>query len=278
MTISPAQRASYANDHHTKIPFATAPRHLAGPGDPRHVTHALLAGGWSLTSAPGDPRTVLTGTDQAHQLVLDPFSNDSCWRLHSADWSWDASFDRMVPVEIIAGVTDRLVDGPRRGDIGPWERMAQAGWAVERRPDKTGEALSPGPYPVRAELRPISEEEPDRCVWRIEALPEYGGPRIWHIWISGPVPEHLLSGLVEQLVSPAPVLRRMFDLTHYGARQIPSPLSPEQAVEAHFDRVDATQQRARARRRTRLKTALPAPATPPAAPAPASPAPAAARR
>ncbi|MFB7257905.1 DUF317 domain-containing protein [Streptomyces nojiriensis] len=270
MAVSPAQRASYASDHHTKIPFETAPRHLAGPGDPRHVTHALLAAGWTLTSAPGDPRIALTGPNEArHQMVIDPFASGSWWRIHSVNWTWNASFDRMVPAEIIAGFTDRLLDGPRRGEPGPWEYMQKAGWSVDLRPDGTGEALSPDPrLPIRAELRPIFNDSPDHLAWRIEAKPEYSGPPIWKMWISGPVPDHLVAGLVEQLVSSAPVLRGMHDLDHYAARQENSPLTPEQAVEAHFSRIDAAQARARAQRRTRLTTRLPAPAAATASPAP----------
>lgn len=269
MAVSPAQRASYANDHHTKIPFETAPRHLAGPGDPRHVTHALLAAGWTLTSAPGDPRISLTGPDEGrHHMVIDPFASGSWWRLHSVDWTWNASFDRMVPAEIIAGFTDRLFDGPRRDDTGPWEHMQKAGWSVDLRPDGTGEALSPDPrLPIQAELRPIFNDSPDHLAWRIEAKPEHSGPPIWQIWISGPVPDHLMTGLAEQLVSTAPVLRGMHDLDHYAARQENSPLTPEQAVEAHFSRIDAARARARTQRRTRLTTRLPAPAAAPANPA-----------
>ncbi|WP_327386812.1 DUF317 domain-containing protein [Streptomyces sp. NBC_01207] len=267
MAVSPAQRASYASDHHTKIPFETTPRHLAGPGDPRHVTHALLAAGWTLASAPGDPRIALTGPDEGrHQMVIDPFASGSWWRIHSVDWTWNASFDRMVPAEIIAGFTDRLFDGPRRGDTGPWGHMQKAGWSVELRPDGTGEALSPDPrLPIRAELRPIFNDSPDHLAWRIEAQPEHSGPPIWKIWISGPVPDHLMAGLAEQLVSTAPVLRGMHDLDHYAARQENSPLTPEQAVEAHFSRIDSA--RARTQRRTRLTTRLPAPAAAPASPA-----------
>ncbi|GGP99031.1 hypothetical protein GCM10010215_25940 [Streptomyces virginiae] len=98
--------------------------------------------------------------------------------------------------------------------------------------------------------------------------PEHSGPPIWQIWISGPVPDHLMAGLAEQLVSTAPVLRGMHDLDHHAARQENSPLTPEQAVEAHFSRIDAARARARTQRRTRLTTRLPAPAAAPASPAP----------
>ncbi|MCX5274948.1 DUF317 domain-containing protein [Streptomyces virginiae] len=267
MAVSPAQRASYAEDHATKIPFETTPRPLAGPGDPRHVTHALLAAGWTLTSAPGDLRIALAGPDEArHQLVIDPFASGSPWRIQSVDWTWNASFDRMVPAEIIAGFTDGLLHGPRRGDSSPWEHMQKAGWAVERQPDGTGQARSPAPeLPISAELRPIFNDSSDHMAWRI-VQPDHIGAPIWKMWISGPVPEHLMAGLAEQLVSASPVLRGMYDLDHYSARQNPSPLTPQQAVEAHFTRIDATRAQARSQRRTHLTTRLPAPAAAPASP------------
>ncbi|MEU9939093.1 DUF317 domain-containing protein [Streptomyces lavendulae] len=268
MAVSPAQRATYAEDHLTKIHFETTPRPLAGPGDPRHVTHPLLAAGWALTSAPGDTRITLTGPDGArHRMVIDPFGYGSPWRIESVDWTWNASFDRMVPVEIIAGFTDALLHGPHRGASSPWEHMQKAGWAVDRNPDGTGQALSPSPeLPIRAELRPIFNDTSDHLAWRI-IQPDHIGMPVWKMWISGPVPDHLMAGLTEQLVSAAPVLRGMHDRDHYSARQNPSPLTPQQAVEAHFTRIDAAQSRARTQRRTRLAARLPGPAAAPASPA-----------
>ncbi|MFJ8159476.1 DUF317 domain-containing protein [Streptomyces sp. NPDC096136] len=217
MAVSPAQRASYSNDHHTTIPFEKSPRALAGPGDPRHVTHALLASGWTLTSAPGDPRITLTGPDEArHQMAIDPFASGSPWRIQAADLTWYASFDRMVPAEITAGFTDGLLDGPRRDETGPWEHMQKAGWAVEHQPDGTGQALSPAPgLPIRAELLPIFNDSSDHLAWRI-IQPDHVGAPVWKMWISGLVPDHLMAGLAEQLVSDAPVLRGMYDLDHYS--------------------------------------------------------------
>ncbi|MFJ4338606.1 DUF317 domain-containing protein [Streptomyces sp. NPDC088915] len=262
MALSSAQRASYSRDHLSKIPFLTEPRHLAGPGDPRHVTHALLAAGWSVASAPGDPRTVLTGPAQTrHRVTLDPLS-PSYWQIESADWSWCASFGQMVPAEIVAGFTDRLVAGTPRSSIGPWARMENAGWSVERRPNDTREARSPGPHQIRTEVVQVYEGTPEQMAWRIEVLPEYGGAPAWRMWISGAIPEYLLDGLAEQLVTTTPVVRGMYDPESHGALQEPSGLSPEQVVEAHFARVDAFGRRVRAHRRTRPAVSLPAPAVP----------------
>lgn len=40
------------------------PRHLAGGGDPRHITEYLLATSWSNHSVPGYPQVLLESPDQ----------------------------------------------------------------------------------------------------------------------------------------------------------------------------------------------------------------------
>ncbi|MGI5457520.1 hypothetical protein ACQEWB_31010 [Streptomyces sp. CA-249302] len=48
------------------------PRHLAGGGDPRHVTEYLLASGWSNHSVPGYPHVLLESPDRRLHLTLEP--------------------------------------------------------------------------------------------------------------------------------------------------------------------------------------------------------------
>ncbi|MFI1185791.1 hypothetical protein [Streptomyces californicus] len=52
MPLNERQLAAFADKHAWKIPFDTSPRHLAGPGDARHVTHGLAAVGWNTVSDP----------------------------------------------------------------------------------------------------------------------------------------------------------------------------------------------------------------------------------
>jgi hypothetical protein len=64
------------------------PRHLAGGGDPRHVTEYLLAAGWSDHSAPSYPHVLLESPDQQLHLTLEPTApeqRDTWWRIHPAD-------------------------------------------------------------------------------------------------------------------------------------------------------------------------------------------------
>ncbi|BAU88002.1 hypothetical protein SLA_7136 [Streptomyces laurentii] len=144
MAVSPAQLASYTADHEHTIPYDTSPRHLAGPGDPRHVTHALLSAGWRVTSADGDPRIPLTAPTGEHQLRLDPFGS-RYWRIDTDDGPWQASFSQTVPAEIIAGLTDRLTGRQQPAGPGAWQRMVEAGWRVDRDPDGTAP-----PFPLTA--------------------------------------------------------------------------------------------------------------------------------
>jgi hypothetical protein len=89
---------SKADDPWSLIWFDSTPRHLAGPGDPRHVTQALRAGGWKMASP-----------DYRHTLVLEPTPGTyrSWWRISSKHWH--ASFGGNAPAEIIAGFTDALL-------------------------------------------------------------------------------------------------------------------------------------------------------------------------
>ncbi|MEV1088865.1 hypothetical protein [Streptomyces microflavus] len=48
-----------------------SPRHLAGGGDPRHVTEHLLASGWSNHSVPGFPHALLESPDHRLHLTLE---------------------------------------------------------------------------------------------------------------------------------------------------------------------------------------------------------------
>ncbi|MFI9341846.1 hypothetical protein ACIG0D_11325 [Streptomyces sp. NPDC052773] len=56
--MSERQLAAFADKHAWRIPFDTTPRHLAGPGDARHVTHGPAAAGWTHASDPLSPEIV----------------------------------------------------------------------------------------------------------------------------------------------------------------------------------------------------------------------------
>ncbi|MFF7337400.1 hypothetical protein ACFZAT_08660 [Streptomyces sp. NPDC008163] len=45
MPLTERLHAAFARTHATQLLHDTSPRHLAGPGDARHVTHGLAAAG-----------------------------------------------------------------------------------------------------------------------------------------------------------------------------------------------------------------------------------------
>ncbi|MFI0776169.1 DUF317 domain-containing protein [Streptomyces sp. NPDC021212] len=270
MPLNERQLATFADKHAWQVPFDTSPRHLAGPGDARHVTHGLAAAGWSAVSDPLSAEIVLRSPDRLHHLQFDPQSSTSAWwRLRAeptdTEPGWYAEFGELVPAEVLSGFTDALiVTPPQHPDL--WEPVTSAGW--HRDSDDT--AHSPDVM-CRIELRQLNEFI-TRPSWHVETRePGYGGfrgPRIWHAYFDEHTPTHLVGSFLTALADRGPLQRGMYDRTgHYSAVQEPSPLRPQQVVDAHTARIKALRARARSTRRQQTK-----PATPPANAGPAHPA------
>ncbi|QNA72118.1 DUF317 domain-containing protein [Streptomyces sp. So13.3] len=274
MPVSARQLATFASTHAWQIPFDTSPRHLAGPGDARHVTHGLAAAGWTPTSDPLSAEIVLRSPDLRHTLQFNPQSATSAWwRLRAepagSEPGWFAEFGELVPAEVLAGITDALVAPARAEPSRPLSVLEGAGWLIDGR----GSAASDPPG-CTVERRPESGRgtvpwrEPERVSWHIEVhdQPEVfvNGPRLWHAWFDGHTPEHLVTAFVAALADPAPLQRGMFDRTGHGATQERSALTPQQVVDAHANRLATTRAQTRAARR-RQSAALAARST--AAPA-----------
>jgi hypothetical protein len=261
--VSERQLAEFTDKHAWRIPFDTSPRHLAGPGDGRHVTHGLAAAGWTRTSDPLSPEIVLRSADHRHSLQFDPQSATSAWwRLRAepteAEPGWYAEFGELVPAEVLGSVTDTLVSPPPRKQPDLWDVLASAGWL----PDAQNAAHSPDAM-CHLEQRPADGHRSP--FWHIETYePGHGTPigrRIWHAWFDGRTPSHLVTAFVTALTDTDPLQRGMYDRTaHYNAVQQPSPLTPQQVVDAHVTRLDGLRAKARtARRGQRPTTRAPAP-------------------
>ncbi|MFB7645638.1 DUF317 domain-containing protein [Streptomyces sp. NPDC056084] len=263
MPLSERQLAAFADKHATQIPLDTSPRHLAGPGDARHVTHGLAAVGWNTVSDPLSTEIVMTSPDHRHRLQFDPQATTSAWwrlRAKSSDTErgWYAEFGELMPAEILAAFTDALITKPRQ-QADPWRTVTSAGW--HRASD--GTANSPDSM-CHIELRLLSEFH-DQPSWHIDIREpshgDYDGPRIWHAYFDEHVPAHLVGAFLTALVDSHPLQRGMFDrLGHYSAEKKPSPLRPEQVVDAYTARVTSLRTRARAARR-QPTTAAPLPVT-----------------
>ncbi|MDH2388632.1 DUF317 domain-containing protein [Streptomyces sp. HNM0663] len=270
MPVSERQLAAFADKHAWRIPFDTSPRHLAGPGDARHVTHGLATAGWTRTSDPLSAEIVLRSPDHRHSLQFDPQSATSAWwRLRAeptgTEPGWYAEFGELVPAEILAGLTDALVAPAPAAPANPLPALEAAGWLIDGR----GAAVSDPPG-CRVERRSekgdgtVPWREPDRASWHIEVRdhpwPFSAGPRIWHAWFDGNTPEHLVTAFITTLADSAPLQRGMYDRTAHGVVQKPSPLTPEQVVEAHAARLAGIRRQARLVRR-RQPEAVTRPAT-----------------
>lgn len=258
MPLSERQLAAFADKHAGQIPFDTSPRHLAGPGDARHVTHGLAAAGWNTVSDPLSAEIILASPDLRHRLQFDPQSTTSAWwRLRAeptgTEPGWYAEFGELVPAEILAAFTDALIAPPPQ-QPGPLQPVTSAGWHH----DSGGTARSPDSM-CHIELRPLSEFH-DRPSWHVETREpghgEFHGPRIWHAYFDENTPAHLVIPFLTALADRSPLQRGMFErIGHYSAVQEPSPLRPKQVVDAHTTRIKSLRAQAHSIRRQQTKPA-----------------------
>ncbi|AUH44814.1 DUF317 domain-containing protein [Streptomyces sp. CMB-StM0423] len=266
MLLTERLTAAFADTHAWQIPYDTTPRHLAGPGDPRHVTHGLAAAGWRTESDPLDAEDVaLRSPDYRYRLQYTPaaHSNSRWWYLQAdptdIDFGWHANLSGLVPAEVIASLTDTLVSPTIADPPGIISTLKSAAWRV----------IDPAPATAvsadgmcQVELR--NQEFHDTPHWHVETREprsgRYDGPRIWDAWFSDYMPERLVAAFVTALADPAPLHRAMFDSTvHYGAASTPSALTPDQVVAAHATRITSLHRAAHsARRQQKIPAASPA--------------------
>ncbi|MFF0740609.1 DUF317 domain-containing protein [Streptomyces sp. NPDC004111] len=265
MTVGERQLAAYDSDHSFLILDDVQPRVLAGPGDARHVTHVLLAAGWSLRSDPAAPSVHLVSPDLRWELHCNAHRDSAWWRLTGSPPDGGhvyASFGRQTPVEILAGLTDALWAAPAKAPVpDAWSVLEEAGWEV-REEGEAARATSPDQL-VRWECEVAYVDVPDTFTWRIEVAGEHGPP-VWRGYLNGTLPPHLMSGLARALADPQPLQRHAWgeSMGHYTARQEPSTVSGRQVALAHRTRVKAAAARRRAARRTGLTTTPGTPAPP----------------
>ncbi|MFI1885966.1 DUF317 domain-containing protein [Streptomyces jumonjinensis] len=267
--LNQRQLDGFAADH-TGFLDDIAPRYLAGPGDARHITHALAATGWKVRSDPLAPVVDLVSPDLRYELRHEPqiMPGGATWRLRSNNplEHWYAQFTA-IPAEILAGLTDQLfLPPPAEQPPGVWDLLADAGW-----PHTPHQASSVARSPdgmVSVEHLQITEGHEARA-WRIEVRPRPDqGPVIWSAWIAYEPPAHLITGLVAALTDPAPLQRNWGQTeAHYSARRTESRVAPEAHVDAHRTRIDTVRAQIRAARRSN-SSASSAPSPAPSASSP----------
>ncbi|MFF3640360.1 DUF317 domain-containing protein [Streptomyces sp. NPDC002564] len=242
-----------------------SPRHLAGGGDPRHVTEYLLASGWSNHSVPGYPHVLLESPDHRWHLTLEPAQEEfmASWRVHPAQGrSWSAQFAIHTPVEIVAGFTDALHStGPRPEEDELWRLAASRGWAMQLA-GRQRAALSPDGTAYLARESSLAENPVHR--WTVQVSVPHTENRLRWIWnasIDEAAPPAALTGFIDALTDPSPLLRWEGQEPQHAFGFLDSrrsPVTPEQHRLQHLRRIEAAQ---------RTATDSPTPAPPPPGPA-----------
>ncbi|WP_282695206.1 DUF317 domain-containing protein [Streptomyces sp. CC208A] len=268
--ITRRQLDAFAHEYASKLGSPVSPRYLAGPGDPRHVTHALCAAGWSVPCDPLHPAIRMQSPDQQHELVFKPSAQytRAWWTVHSGlgPDHWYAAFSGDTPVEIVAALTDTLLLPEPEGSAreGFAAVLAKRGW--EHTTDVLGSHRIVSPDRTVLVEQRISPSM-GRCGWEIEVARHRGpyGPegRLWRASLDIP-PGHVLGALATALSDPAPVPRPRFAIDESPhltvGREV---VIGEQIVAAHQERLA---QARRPRPATTPVAAKPTPHTPAIAP------------
>ncbi|WP_164990962.1 DUF317 domain-containing protein [Streptomyces sp. GZWMJZ-114] len=234
MTLPPSSLDALAADYAERTWLDVRPRHHAGPGDARHITHGLAAAGWTRRSDPLGPHLVLQSPDHRFGLEMSTgISSGGLWwwlcEHPTATNGWWAEFGD-TPVEILGHVTDALVLDPPPPERcpSPLNTLAEAGWAVTAK-----DAVSP-----------------ERCchfarttaMWSVRTYgaPSRHAPLVWHATLHPRTPQHVLAALAAGLADTAPLHRSTWDRTGLPSlRPEPSTLTATQIIGAHKDRVHA---------------------------------------
>ncbi|MFI7337145.1 DUF317 domain-containing protein [Streptomyces sp. NPDC050085] len=249
-----------ARDPRDAAPFAVTPRHLAGPGDPRHITHYLSAAGWRDHSVPRYPHVLLEAPDRRTRLTLEPgaenpiTSNPVAWQLHGTVQHWYAAFSSLTPVEIIAGFTDTLTGPPPAAAPGVSDVLAERGWSEHYR----------GIESMASDEEDVLLSREDDESWLIEAGTPHpaGGIHkvMWEARLVGQVPAHALAGLAATLSAPQPLLRHQTNIIHPKAVIRNTEVQGEDLQRRHERRLASARTAARTARRPAppaLKAAAP---------------------
>lgn len=207
-----------ANEPHNTIWFETRPRHLAGRGDPRHITQALRAAGWKNHSDPDYPHVALVSPDYRHTLVLEPQPEPyaAWWRIRgeSEEGRWYTEFGGNTPVETLASLTDALSQPAPETTPDVWQALTSAGWTYER--DEHGNETAAHPDDILS-LRRWTVSPSERFFWTAEATlaDGLGGrDRLWRASLDDDMPRHLITAFTTALASDEPVQRGMYDVPH----------------------------------------------------------------
>ncbi|GAA4781901.1 DUF317 domain-containing protein [Streptomyces ziwulingensis] len=183
--------------------YLVEPRGLAGGGDIRHVSAYLHACGWRNKSKRDGP-LVLVSPDRKIHVGYDPQGSPGGWTIHQEasahQGQWTAFLGKQTPVEIVAGLTDTLLDPRSAHAPSVWaplqEQQWKTGWAAgqftARSPDGTGWVQ-------------YHEDEPGQALWWAGAGDQQGNG--WTATFTTATPLHVVQAFATALASPVPVMR-----------------------------------------------------------------------
>ncbi|MFD9069084.1 DUF317 domain-containing protein [Streptomyces lasiicapitis] len=223
-----------------------SPRHLAGGGNPRHVTERLLASGWSDHSVVGFPHVLRESPDQRLHLALEPEldAHSPWWRINPAEnHEWSAQFGGNTPVEMIAGFTDALNSAAPQPETDLWQLAASRGWTLLRTGSERA-ALSPDETALLSRTPSLAETPVWR--WTVQvSVPLSAGRHqwIWNSSIDEAAPAAAVAGFVTALTDPGPLLRVEGQTPHLTFGFLDShrsAVTPEQHRLRHLKRLQAT--------------------------------------
>ncbi|MEU8482402.1 DUF317 domain-containing protein [Streptomyces sp. NPDC048641] len=235
--------------NHVRWLDEVSPRHLAGGGDPRHVTDYLLAAGWSNHSVPGYPHVLLESPDKQLHLTLEPTSPEArtpWWRIHPAErqsreW-WSAQFGGHTPVEIIAGFTNAVTNRTHAplGDL--WQLATGQGWSlVHQGPEAAALAPDETAILVRAPNAVVSDTPGWRWAAEVSVpITEERRRWLWGASIDETAPSAAIAGFVTALLDTAPLLRDEGQQpdTFFHLIAVRSTVTPEQLQQMHLQRLE----------------------------------------
>ncbi|MFJ5546684.1 DUF317 domain-containing protein [Streptomyces sp. NPDC093225] len=197
----------------------------------------MRAAGWRTESDPLHPKVVLHSPDYSHQLTLAPKPGrpqQTWWRIRGPHGPayWSAEFSGATPVEIVAGLTDALVQPPPGPLRSPFDLLTSHGWRHHREADGSESAASPDEgVSMEWQVSPIA----GTLGWAIEAV---DGGFLWRASLDDNTPSHLVTSFARALANPDPVLRGRFEIP-YGRplkQEQEEPLGPK-ATAAHAARL-----------------------------------------
>ncbi|MFI9755731.1 DUF317 domain-containing protein [Streptomyces collinus] len=206
-TTPPEQMPSPSRDPGDS-PYATTPRHLAGPGDPRLVIQPLVAAGWTNRSDPDTAHLIYICPNGEFTVALSPVPSPAApwWHItgtHNGQ-TWSASFGGNTPVEILAEFSDALLKPVPETAAEVWPLLTAAGWQYDR--DEQGTEAAQHPSMSLVMCRHMEAPGELSFSWTAEAAVHLG-TYFWSAELEGSVPPHLVAAFATALARDDPVPR-----------------------------------------------------------------------